>query len=142
VRGITLGEGEDFSFGSGTRGGVGSTHSDYDGVHSHQNEAQDVAGWRRGQRLATSRDMNYGVTVMPSPVRSICIALSASVSLTRVKHLQLGNAIVGAAEPPAKLAVDVLHHHHIRMDVGLVTRVEVSGRELVEHGWALRDDGG
>jgi len=66
----------------------------------------------------------------------------ASVSLTRVKHLQLSNAIVGAAEPPTKLAVDILHHHHIRMDVGLVARVEVSGRELVQHGWAFRDDGG
>jgi hypothetical protein len=52
-------------------------------------------------------------------------------SLTRVKHLQLGNAIVGAAEPPTKLAVDILYHHHIRMDVGLVACVEVSGRELV-----------
>jgi hypothetical protein len=31
-------------------------------------------------------------------------------SLTRVKHLQLGNAIVGAAEPPTKLAVDILHY--------------------------------
>ena len=65
-----------------------------------------------------------------------------SASLTSVKHLQIGNAIVGAAEPPAKLAVDILHHHHIRMDVGLVARVEFSGRELVHHGWALRDDGG
>src|ERR1700736_3446870 len=65
-----------------------------------------------------------------------------SASLTRMKHLQLGNAIVGAAEPPTKLAVDILHHHHIRMDVGLVARVEVSGREFVQHGRALRDDGG
>jgi len=39
------------------------------------------------------------------------------------------DVLVGAAEPPAKLAVDILHHHHIRMDVGLVARVEVfSGR--------------
>jgi len=65
-----------------------------------------------------------------------------SASLTRVKHLQLGNAIVGAAEPPTKLAIDILYHHHIRMDVGLVAPVEFSGRELVQHGWALRDDGG
>ena len=64
-----------------------------------------------------------------------------SASLTRVKHLQLGNAIVGAAEPPTKLTVDILHHHHIRMDVGLVAGVEFSGRELVQHGWALHDDG-
>jgi hypothetical protein len=62
--------------------------------------------------------------------------------LTGVKHLQLGNAIVGAAEPPTELAVDILHHHRIRVDVGLVVRVEVSGRELVQHGWALRDDCG
>ena len=47
-----------------------------------------------------------------------------------------------AAEPPTELAVDILHHHHIRVDVGLVVRVEISGRELVQHGWALRDDGG
>jgi hypothetical protein len=66
----------------------------------------------------------------------------AAVSLIRLKHLQLCNAIVGAAEPPTKLAVDILDHHHIRVDVGLVARVEVSGRELVQHGWALRDDGG
>src|SRR6266481_6455748 len=66
----------------------------------------------------------------------------ASVSLTRLKHQQLGNATVGAAEPPTKLAVDILYHHHIRMDVGLVACVEVSGRELVQHGWAFRDDGG
>jgi hypothetical protein len=51
-----------------------------------------------------------------------------------VKHLQFGNAIVGAAEPPTKLAVDILHHHHIRVDVGLVVRVEFSGRELIQHG--------
>ena len=63
-------------------------------------------------------------------------------SLSRVKHLQLGNAIVSSAEPPTKLAVDILYHHHIRVDVGLVVRVEVLGRELVQHSWALRDDGG
>jgi hypothetical protein len=62
--------------------------------------------------------------------------------LTRVKHVQLGNAIVGAAKPPAKLAVDILYHQHICVDIGLVVRVEISGRELVQHGWALRDDGG
>src|SRR5216684_6660217 len=65
-----------------------------------------------------------------------------AASLTRVKHQQLGNALVGAAEPPTKLTVDILHHHHIRIDVGLVARVEFSGRELVQHGWAFRDDGG
>src|SRR5260370_9962984 len=65
-----------------------------------------------------------------------------SASSTRVKHLQLGNAIVGAAEPSTKLAVDILHHHHIRMNVGLVARVEFLGREFVQHGWALRDDRG
>jgi hypothetical protein len=53
-----------------------------------------------------------------------------------------GNAIVGAAEPPTELAVDILHHHHIRVDVGLVVCVEVSGGKLVQHGWAVRDDGG
>jgi hypothetical protein len=63
-------------------------------------------------------------------------------SLTRVKHPQLGNAIVSAPEPSTKLAVDILHHHHIRVDVGLVVRVEFSGRELVQHDWALRDHGG
>jgi hypothetical protein len=66
---------------------------------------------------------------------------SESASLTGVKRLQLGNTIVGAAEPPAKLAADVLHHHHIGMDIRLVTRVELFGRELVQQGWALRDDG-
>src|SRR5665811_1096282 len=79
------------------------------------------------------------------PLRHISLShpgdARASVSLTRLKHLQLGNAIVGATEPPTKLAVDILDHHHIRMDVGLVARVEVSGRELVQSGWAFRDDG-
>jgi hypothetical protein len=64
-----------------------------------------------------------------------------SASFTRVKA-QLGNATVGAAEPPAKFAVDILHHDHIGVDVGLVVCVEVSGRELVQHGCALCDDGG
>jgi hypothetical protein len=36
--------------------------------------------------------------------------------------MQFGNAIVGVAEPPTKLVVDIPHHHHIRMDVGLVAR--------------------
>ncbi len=65
-----------------------------------------------------------------------------SASLTLVKLLQLGNSIVGATEPPTKLAVDVLYHHDIRMNVGFVARVELSGREFVQHGWALCDDGG
>ena len=65
-----------------------------------------------------------------------------SASLTGVKRLQLGNAIVGAAEPPAKLAADVLHHDHIGVDIGLVAGVELSGREFVQHGRAVRDDGG
>jgi hypothetical protein len=62
-------------------------------------------------------------------------------SLTRLKHPQLGNAIVSAPEPSTKLAVDILHHDHIRIDVGLVERVEFSSRELVQHDWALRDHG-
>jgi hypothetical protein len=62
-------------------------------------------------------------------------------SSTRVND-QLGNAAVGAAEAPAKFAVDILHHQHIALDVGLVVRVEVSGREFVQYGCALRDDGG
>ena len=66
----------------------------------------------------------------------------ASVTISRRSICQLGNAIVGTAEPPTELAVDILHHHHIRVDVGLVVCVEVSGRELVQHGWAVRDDGG
>ena len=64
----------------------------------------------------------------------------ASASPTPVKA-QLGNATVGAAEPPAKLAVDILHHDHIAVDVGLVVGVEVSGRQLVQCGCGLRDDG-
>jgi Transposase domain (DUF772) len=65
-----------------------------------------------------------------------------SALLTRGSICQLGNAIVGAAEPPTELAVDILHHHHIRVDVGLVVRVEVLGGEFVQHGRALHDDGG
>jgi hypothetical protein len=64
-----------------------------------------------------------------------------SASSTRLND-QLGNATVGAAEPPAKFAVDVLHHDHIAVDVGLVVRVEISGRELVQYGCALGYDGG
>src|SRR5262249_20615458 len=55
---------------------------------------------------------------------------------------RIGNAIVGAAEPPTELAVDILQHHRIRVDGDLVVRVEVSSSELVQHGWALRDDSG
>jgi len=66
---------------------------------------------------------------------------SKSTLFAPLKHLQPGNAIVGAAEPPTKLAADILHHHHIRVNVGLVVHVELAGRELVQHGWALRDDG-
>src|SRR6185369_6739820 len=65
----------------------------------------------------------------------------ASASFARVKA-QLGDATVGAAESPAKFAVDVLHHDHIGVDVGLVVGVEVPGRELVQYGFGLRDDGG
>jgi hypothetical protein len=65
----------------------------------------------------------------------------ASSSFTRASA-QLGNATVGAAEAPAKFAVDILHHDHVAVDVGLVVRVEVSGRELVQDGFGLRDDGG
>ena len=55
---------------------------------------------------------------------------------------QLGNATVGAAQPAAKFAVDVLHHDDIGVDVGLVVAIEASGREFVQYGCALRDDGG
>ena len=36
--------------------------------------------------------------------------------------------------PPTRLAIDILHHHYIGMDVGLAARVEFSGRKLVQHG--------
>jgi len=65
-----------------------------------------------------------------------------AASMTRAKHLQLGNAFVGPADPPTKLAVDILHDDHIRVDIGLVVRVKFSGREFVQHGWTLRNDGG
>jgi MFS family permease len=55
---------------------------------------------------------------------------------------QLGDAAVGAAQPPAQLAVDVLYHQHIGVDVGLVAGVELSSRKLVQHGRTRRDDGG
>src|SRR2546426_10786846 len=64
-----------------------------------------------------------------------------SASFARVKA-QLGNATVSAAEPPAKFAVDILHHDHVGVDVGLVVGVEVSGRKLIQYGCGLRDDGG
>ena len=34
-----------------------------------------------------------------------------ALDVTGVQHL--GNAIVGAAEPPAQLAIDIVHHQHI-----------------------------
>ncbi len=42
-----------------------------------------------------------------------------SASFTRASD-QLGNATVDTAEPPAKFAVDILHHDDIGVDVGLV----------------------
>src|SRR5258708_6504280 len=74
------------------------------------------------------------------PVKRLALDVHrGSASFTRAN--ELGNATVGAAQPPAKLAVDILHHHHVRMDVSLVTGVELLGRELVQHGRAFRDDG-
>ena len=67
--------------------------------------------------------------------------VARSASFTRA-HLQLGKAIVGAPEPPTKLAVDILQHDYIPVDVGLVALVKLLGRELVQLGWALRDDRG
>ena len=55
---------------------------------------------------------------------------------------QVDNADIGATEPAAELAVDVLQHHRIGVDVGFIERVEVSGREFVKHGRALGDDAG
>jgi hypothetical protein len=81
-------------------------------------------------------------TVSAAAVRDGKPCAREFTSSFRVMHLQLGNAIVGAAEPPAKLAVDVLHHHHIAMDIGLVTRVQLLGREFVQHRRARRDHGG
>jgi hypothetical protein len=65
-----------------------------------------------------------------------------SSRLAGLQHLQLGNAFVGTAKPPTKLAIDVLHDKHIAVNVGFVVGIELPGRKLVEHGWALRDDGG
>src|SRR5215469_2236650 len=65
-----------------------------------------------------------------------------AASLAGVKRLEPGKAIVGAAQPPAQLAVDVLHHDHIAVDVALVIFVELLRRELVQHGRTLRDHGG
>jgi hypothetical protein len=48
-------------------------------------------------------------------------ASNAEAFLSKVAR-RLGNASVGAVELPTKLAVDILHHHHIRMDVGLASR--------------------
>jgi hypothetical protein len=83
------------------------------------------------------------------PLRpSVSLHILADVGLTQesktpnaARVCQLGNATVGAAEPPTELAVNILQHHHVGVDVGLVICVEVSGRELVQHGCAVRDDG-
>jgi hypothetical protein len=126
-----------------------SVHVKVCGCRPHGGGAAHTGG--RRTQTSTNRDTgDSGFSQRETkPLRHISLVAVSSqpgdarapVSLTRLKQ-QLGNAIVGAAEPPTKLAVDILYHHHIRMDVGLVARVEVSGRELVQHGWAFRDDGG
>jgi hypothetical protein len=104
---------------------AGPSHSEtWAPLASRSAKLNHCAPFRRSQFLLNPRDARE------------------SVSLTRVKHLQLGNAVVGAAEPPTKLAVDILQHHHIPVNVGLVALVKFLGRELVKHGWALSDDGG
>jgi hypothetical protein len=91
---------------------------------------------RKVTEVGGQRHISHAVTTIFST------AFDPSCFCARCASWLLGNAIVGAAEPPTELAVDILHHHRIRVDVGLVVRVEVSGRELVQHGWALRDDSG
>jgi hypothetical protein len=80
-------------------------------------------------------------TTSPNGVGFRSPHVARSASFTRA-HLQLGKAIVGAPEPPTKLAVDILQHDYIPVDVGLVALVKLLGRELVQLGWALRDDRG
>jgi hypothetical protein len=151
------------------RSGCGSTRRTQDGVKilDPAGKPIDIGSKEPSQELRCGAIIRLGVRpqwvksshksatlgVCPCPTRSTSLVtelLETSLqktarefaSLTRVNICQLRNAIVGAAEPPTELAVDILQHHHIRVDVGLVVRVEVSGRELVQHGWALRDDGG
>ena len=88
----------------------------------------------------SGRTITTGLTSAPMSPRDGPLR-DASASPTPVKA-QLGDAAVGAAEPAAKFAVDILHHDYIGVDVGLVVRVEVSGRQLIQHGCGLRDDGG
>ena len=45
------------------------------------------------------------------------LGITVASLLNRVKHLQLRNAVVDAAEQPTKLAADILQHHHLRVDV-------------------------
>src|SRR5437588_6764138 len=63
-----------------------------------------------------------------------------SVPLILVKHLPCDCRRDGVS--PTELAVYILHHHHIRTDIGLVICVEVSSRELVQNGWVVRDNSG
>src|SRR6516162_8493964 len=103
---------------------------------------------RSRSRMGGSKILTPSCWALPMPheihefVHGAAGDISESASLTRVNICQLGNTVVGAAEPPTELAVDILQHHHIRGDVGLVVGVEVSGRKLVQHGWTVRDDSG
>lgn len=97
---------------------------------------------QRRLRLFAAQKLNHCTTFRWSQFLINLQEARESASFTSASNCQLGNATVGAAEPPTELAVDILHHHHIRVDVGFAVRVEVSGGELVQHGWAFHEDGG
>src|SRR5690242_14576216 len=95
-------------------------------------------GSGRSSHVRADAESGNQLSMLEATLRAV---RGVPASFARVKA-QFGNATVGAAEAPAKFAVDILHHDHIGVDVGLVVRVEVSGRELVQHGCGLRDHGG
>ena len=50
---------------------------------------------------------------------------------TRATHLQLCDAMIRAAKSATKLAIDILHHQYVSVNVSLIVRIELLGRELI-----------
>src|SRR5262245_217425 len=88
-----------------------------------------------GGQATTHANANLARTVRGAAIPTCCFCARCTSWLTRPCACRRRSR-------PAEVAVDILHDHRIRVDVGLVVLVVVSGRELVQHGWALRDDGG
>jgi hypothetical protein len=54
----------------------------------------------------------------------------------------LSNLTVRATKPATQLAVDVLQHRDVPINVSLIKPVQVSSCEFIQHGRALCDESG